>query len=321
MTFAARDVLVSLAFFATVYCPLSLLVALLWWALQRMSPTQPIRSASLLFGLRISSFVVSAAVTVFFTFPSFWLMERASLDEDAATFVLAACALLILGVGLFRALSAQARTSRAITQWRLETSRAAAATGDATTLTPALDASKGAPALVLVGLRRPKVLISDLAVSVLSNDELQIAIRHEHGHLRSLDNLKKVLISATPFPGMTGLENSWREAAELAADDSAVASRHDALDLAAALIKLSRSKSSSRQLPEPVLASQLVSGSCSVGVRVERLLAWDRAARSLQRAWVLPGTLVILVAMFVAIASHYGATLVLTHHLTELLVP
>ena len=58
--------------------------------------------------------------------------------------------------------------------------------------------------------------------------------------MRSRDNLKKALISATPFPGMSGIESAWREASELAADDAAVANRQNALDLAAALIKLSK---------------------------------------------------------------------------------
>ncbi len=116
-------------------------------------------------------------------------------------------------------------------------------------------------------------MVSDMAATVLSDDELQVAVRHELGHMRSWDNLKKVLISATPFPGMGGLESAWREAAELAADDSAVANRQEALDLASALIKLSRL---SKQWSEPALASGLVSGSSSIGLRVERLLsgAW-----------------------------------------------
>jgi beta-lactamase regulating signal transducer with metallopeptidase domain len=181
---------------------------------------------------------------------------------------------------------------------------------------PALSASKGAPALILVGIRRPSVLVSDMAALVLSDHELQVAVRHELGHKRSWDNLKKVLISATPFPGMSSLESAWREAAELAADDAAVANRQDALDLAAALIKLSRS---SKQWSEPALASGLVSGSSSISLRVKRLLEWRTAGRRLQRTWLW--TLLVLSTMIVGIASNYGATLALTHRLTEILVP
>jgi hypothetical protein len=309
--FAARGILVCLAFFAVVYCSLSTLVALAWWAASRMRAERPLRAANLLFGLRMFSLVVAGVITVCFTFPSFWLMERAALDEDAGTFMLAACALVIVSAGAFRVLRDQSRTTHAVKEWLLGTWSA-----DSAATKPALGAANGAPALILVGIRRPQVMVSDAAASLLSDDELQVAVRHEIGHRRSWDNLKKVLISATPFPGMNGLEKAWRESAELAADDAAVGNRQDALDLAAALIKLSRSPKPS---PEPALASGLVCASSSIAVRVERLLEWRAAGHRLRRTW--PWTLVVLIGMTVAIASHYGATLVLTHRLTELLVP
>jgi hypothetical protein len=46
-------------------------------------------------------------------------MERASLDEDAATFILAACSLIILGAGLRRVVKAQASTTNAVNRWSL----------------------------------------------------------------------------------------------------------------------------------------------------------------------------------------------------------
>ncbi len=308
MTFAARGLLVSLAFFAVLYSSLSMLIVMGW----RVAAWRRVRPfAGLSFALRIVSFALSAVVTVFFTFPSFWLMERRSLDEDGGTFVLAACALVIVGAGVLRFLRDRARTRRAVQQWRLRTWNA-----DGTGVKPVLGAAQGGPALMLAGILQPRVMISDAAASVLSDDELQVAIRHELGHRRSWDNLKKVLISATPFPGMRGIETAWREAAEMAADDAAVGNRQDALDLAAALIKLSRS---SKQAIEPALASGLVCSSSSIAVRVERLLAWRAAGRGLGRTW--PWALLVTGWMSVAIASHYGAMLALMHRLTELLVP
>jgi len=307
--FTARGILVSLAFFVTLYCALASLVVLAWRFVNRVARKSSAGSTNFLFGLRIFSFAVSMVVAVFFAFPSFWLMERATFDEDGATFVLAACSLLILSAGLFRVLRAQARTKRAVTGW------AAGMRGE--TAEPAVSASNGGPGLILVGIRRPRVMISTIARIVLSGDELQAAIRHELAHMRSWDNLKKALISATPFPGMSGLESAWREASELAADDATVANRQNALDLAAALIKLSRS---SGQWSEPALASGLVSGSCSISRRVERLLQWSTTGRRVRRTWTwsLP---VIFALVIVVIVSNYGATLSLTHRLTELLVP
>jgi Zn-dependent protease with chaperone function len=311
MIFAARGVLVSLAFFATVYCPLSLLVVLAWRGAKHISQATPANDANLLFGMRIFPLAVSAVVTVFFTFPSFWLLEGTRLDEDTSTFILALCSLVILGAGLFRVLRAQARTTRAVTHWLVGTTGIGSDAG-----TPVLSASHGAPTLILVGIRRPRVMVSDTAATVLSDDELQVAFRHELGHVRSRDNLKKVLISAAPFPGMGGIERAWQEAAELAADEAAVANRQEALDLAAALIKLSIS---SQQWAKPLLATGLVSGSGSISLRVRRLLQWRKAEPRLQPTRHWPR--LILFTMIVGIASNYGAALVLTHRLTELFVP
>jgi len=304
--FAGRGVIVCLAFFALMYGSLSCLVASAWWAGRQLRRRQPLISPSVLFAVRILPFALSTLVAVFFTFPSFWLMERRSLDEDVTTFFLAVCTLVLLSAGFVRVLKAARRTNRAVAQWLWsDGSQANAFT---------LSSAAGAPALMLIGVCRPKVLVSDKAALMLSENELRVAVRHELGHKRSWDNLKKVLMNATPFPGMSGLERAWREAAELAADDSAVETRQDALDLANALIKLSRS---AKRWIEPEIASALVCGSSAVTMRVHRLLEW-RSSRRLQRTWPWAPLAVLTVA---AIVSNYGAALVMTHRLTELLVP
>ena len=124
------------------------------------------------------------------------------------------------------------------------------------------------------------------------------------------------MVSATLFSGMSGIERAWQEMAELAADEAAVANREEALDLAAALIKLSRS---SQPWPKPLFATGLVHGSCSISLRVRRLLQWRAAGRHAQHAGLL--SLLVLFSVFVGIAGNYDAALVLTHRLTELLVP
>jgi Zn-dependent protease with chaperone function len=288
-----------------------LLVVFLWRGVKPIIQGTAANTANLLFGLRIFPFVFSAVVTVCFTFPSFWLLERKSPDEDTETFVLALCSLLILGAGLFRMLKVQARTKRAVTQWLT-----GATTVGADGRMPRLSASDGAPPVVLVGSWKPRVMISDLATAVLTDDELRVAVRHELGHARSWDNLKRVMVSSMPFPGMSGIERTWQEKAELAADEAAVENRQEALDLAAALIKLSRS---SQRWPQPLFATELVSGACSISLRVRRLLQWRTTGRQVQRSW--RWSLPVLFATFIGIACNYDATLVLTHRLTELLVP
>jgi hypothetical protein len=133
--------------------------------------------------------------------------------------------------------------------------------------------------------------------------------------MKSHDNLKKLIFRCCPFPGMVKLESAWAECAELAADDAAISNQSDAIDLAAALVKLSR------LVPVEVLplcSMDLASGSLSQ--RVARLLAWDEASKARRvriRTWfVIPP--VVAVSLLVTIA--YGPVLALTHHVTEWLV-
>src|SRR5882672_11362949 len=75
---------------------------------------------------------------------------------------------------------------------------------------------------------------------MLSDREVRAAVSHEKAHSLSRDNLKKAILNSLRFPGMANLEEAWQESSELAADDGAVSSRDEALNLAAALIKLAR---------------------------------------------------------------------------------
>ena len=312
MTFALRGILVSLAFFAVVYCLGSSLVVLAWRGIRCVGCRPSASSANVLFGLRIIPIACAVGISVFFTFPSFWLLERASLDEDTGTFVLGVCSILILGIGLFRALQAEAKTRHVVSKWGL-----AADIRDTGAITSTIKAADGAPPLILVGIRRPRVMVSDVAATLLSGDELQVAIRHELGHMRAWDNLKRVLISATPFPGMSSLERAWREAAELAADESAATNRREALDLAVALIKLSKLF---QQWNEPALATGLVTKSSSISLRVARLIEWREDGRGLRRhTW--PRMTLVLLTTSAAVTGHYSMALAITHRLTELFVP
>ena len=126
------------------------------------------------------------------------------------------------------------------------------------------------PALSAAGILRPKILLSGSAEFLLNGNELRTALNHELAHIRRRDNFKKMLLRFVAFPGMRGLEAVWLEASEMAADDAAVSSTADALDLAAALLKLSRLKADE---PSPDLTAALVHGHAAIiNARVERLI-------------------------------------------------
>ena len=311
--FALREIAVSLAFFVLLYCLLSALVAIAWRSLKPVDVAQ--RSvAAFLFGLHVLPLLASVVITLAFVVPSFQLLEPRSISTNegigAKPLALGLCALLLIAYNSFRVIAAQSRTTRVVTRW-LEGACPLAAGAQTVTL----QSGGEAPALTLVGVRKPRVLVSEATLALLSHDELQIALKHELAHVQFRDNLKKLIFRFCPFPGMATLESAWSEASELAADDAAVSNQCEAVDLAAALIKLSR------LVPveaPPVCAAGLVTGSLSD--RVERLLAWDESSKARRvriRTWfVVPP--VVAASLFVTIA--YGPVLALTHELTEWLV-
>jgi hypothetical protein len=113
---------------------------------------------------------------------------------------------------------------------------------------------------------------------------------------------------------MRSLEQSWLEALEISADQSAVNSKREALDLASALVKSSR-----LSRPTPELVTNLASPAGTLlHNRVERLLAWEQpevAAR--YRKLLLPASLVTLAALAIA---RYDLLLWLVHELAEVLM-
>jgi beta-lactamase regulating signal transducer with metallopeptidase domain len=310
MIFVLRAILVSLAFFALLYSFLSLLLVLTWQGLRFCSLHKHIGARSL-FTLRVLPFVTSAAISLFLTLPSFLVLEKHSLDEDFGTFALSACAMLILGAGIYRVLAAEVRTRRVVSACLED------AIGlDRNGVAPTIILAESIAPVMLVGVRVPRILISESACNLLSDAELRAAVRHETAHSRSRDNLKKAILNCLPFPGMGSLEEAWQEASELAADDGAVSSRDEALDLAAALIKLAR-HFPYQSMPD--LATGLVSAVGSVTNRVERLVTWKHSSDTSPYDWRY-GIVVTLVAFF-CLAAKLGPALVLVHSLTERLVP
>src|ERR1700692_937285 len=277
--FALREIAVSLTFFVLLYCLLSALVAIAWRSLKLFHAPEKLL-ADLFFALRILPLVASIVLTLAFVVPSFQLLEPRSIDEQmgAMPLGLGVCALLLIAVGGWRVITAHTKTSRMVAQW-LDGASPLNADTDAWAAT--FRTKREAPPIMLVGVRKPRVLVSESTVALLSPDELRIALRHELAHIRSQDNLKKLLFRFCPFPGMAKLESAWSRSTELAADGASVSKLHDAVDLAAALVKLSRLVSVD---VAPFCAVGFVTG--SIGERVARLLAWNE--RESQKARLRP---------------------------------
>jgi len=297
--FVLRGIAVSLSCFVMLYSLLSALVAAAWRPLKPAHVAQQ-SVASILFALRTLPLAASVFITFALVVPS-----------GAMPLALDVCALLLIACGCFRVITAQTRTTRLVTRW-LEGARPLNTSADSAVT---LQSRGETPPLTLVGVRHPRVLVSEAAVGLLSHDELQIALKHELEHMKSRDNLKKLIFCFCPFPGMARLESAWSQAAELAADDAAVSSQQDAVDLAAALVKLSRLVAVATL---PVCTMSFLAGFLSQ--RVELLLAWDEASKARRvriRTWfVIP--FAVAASLLVTIA--YGPVLALTHEVTEFLI-
>jgi beta-lactamase regulating signal transducer with metallopeptidase domain len=309
--FALRGITVSLNCFVLLYCLWSALVASAWRPLKSLRVAQ--RSvAAILFALRILPLSASVLITFALVVPSFRRMEPRSVAENVGViaFGLGIGALLLIAYGCFRVIAAQTKTTQLVSRW-LE----GACPLQAHTDTVAFQSRRETPPLTLVGVYNPRVLVSESTVALLSQDELRVALKHEHEHMKAHDNLKKLIFRFCPFPGMAKLESAWSQAAELAADDAAVLNQRDAVDLAAALVKLSRLAFVETA---PVCTMGFMAGSLSE--RVARLLAWDEASKARRvriRAWfVVP--FAVATSLLVSIA--YSPVLTLTHQVTEWIV-
>lgn len=157
-----------------------------------------------------------------------------------------------------------------------------------------LDSSR--PLAFTVGLWRPRIVLSESMISSLSDEELRAALFHELGHVRNCDPLRlavvRFLADALWFLPVTGpLARDFVDAVEEGADDWAVGTTRQPIDLAAALVKTAKADVS---WPIPLASS--LAGNMSVEGRVERLLGTGvrrRSSTTMQR-WVSSGLISLL---------------------------
>lgn len=312
MIFAARGIALSLTCFLPLYVCLSgLVVCGSGWLTRRWSNRTSWTTADLLFALRILPLAVSFFLTLGLMVPSFLLLEPRSSGEGvgAIPLILGFCSLVFFAVGGYKAVSAQARTARLVSGWLRGSTVLNAG------VARLFRVHENAPALTVAGIRSPTMFISEAAAAVLTGPELQAALRHELAHARRRDNLKKLLLAFCAFPGMASLEEAWREAAEMAADDSAVADSREALELASALVKLSRLTAVNGS---PELTTALLHSSAeSLRTRVERLMAWRGLEKPGSCRWY---ALAAALGMVIATGVLYTGALAQVHVVSEWLV-
>ena len=268
--------------------------------------------------MRMSPLLLAAFVTALLAAPSFVAFEPRAVDEPMGAWLplLAFCGLAAIAAGLWNSISALHRISRTLVAW----GHGASAFNPPAELAEhfaILRTTATASPLTAAGIFRASVWLSSAAESVLSESELASALRHELVHVERHDNLKKLLLRFVAFPGMAELESGWREATEFAADDGAVSNAFEALDLAAAVIKLSRL--APLTAPGELAASLVQSPAESIQARVSRLLAWSGKPDSQARSYWMT-SLFCAAATLATVALTYTHLLIQVHAATEWLV-
>jgi beta-lactamase regulating signal transducer with metallopeptidase domain len=319
--FAVRGIAVSLSIFVVIYAAFSLGVLLVWrklWLFGRLHSAK--RCADLLFILRTSPFALAAAVTLAFAVPSFLLLEPRTVDEPigAVPLILGCCGIAVIVAGVWKATASLFRASENIARWSSQATAGACSPVDSGNSVIVRRISGPVPPLTAAGILRPSIWLSSTAEFVLNERELKTALRHEGVHVRRLDNLRKLVLRVVAFPGMAELESAWREATEMAADDAAVSSASEALDLAAAVIKLSTL--TPLQPPGDLMTALVHTPLESVNARVGRLIAWEERRQNPISRWSLRYATFAAVALVAALAASYSQVLVGMHAATEWLV-
>jgi len=316
IAFLLHGTTLTLACFLTVNFLLSGLVV---WIARREPRTN---APGFWFALRLLPAISAAAFASIVFAPSYWRYEPRDYMEgfDVTLTASAIVALVVLGAGAVRGVSAWARAKRRARLW-MQTARPIDL---GTPGVPAFLVEIEAPILALVGLWHPRLLVTRGLIDALTEEELAASVAHELGHACGWDNFKRLAMGAAPdlltlTATARALERRWASAAEHAADRMCgVATSESRCALASALVKVARLTP-----PAPALLAEPIStliGGGEIASRVQVLLddrrgpsvRWPRSRRYVQR-------LTVAIALG-AFAAAYGPLLRAVHELTEIVV-
>ena len=306
-----RGAVVALSAFCLLWLALSATVISGWKMLG--GRRRLFTNSAALYGARVFPLFGALVVVALFVVPSYLYLEPRAGDEalGVLAIALASGGAIILASGFVSGLWAWWQASRLISACVAGSVPLDIAAG-----VSAFQISGAGPALAVAGIRQPKLLVSSHANSLLNADEMRVAIRHELSHIDHRDNFKKLMLRFCICPFLAPLERAWLQATEIAADDDAAYDERSALDLASALIKISRM---SRRSPMPVLVTSLVAEPEGfVATRVDRLLTWRPRELPLPSRFRMRVPVAVITIACVALT--YVSVLVRMHQLTEILV-
>jgi hypothetical protein len=316
--YVVRLISICLAAFFLIYLAAGLVVSFLTpFAVRIAERVRPARAARLLLALRLLPLGFAAVAVAGLCVPSYLWLEPAGTSEEVGLACL--CAALLAGAGwvvsFARSWRAAARSLGYIRYCRSAGHRASLGLESE----PAWVVEGGKPFLVLAGILQPRLMVSSGVVEALPAEQLAMALRHEHAHRVSRDNLKRLFLLLAPdilpfWRAFAVLDRAWARFTEWAADDFAVAGDSArSLSLAAALVRVARMGACPQT---PPLVTSLLADNHDLAQRVDRLLAQvPSAAETHPRPWLaLAGT---LAAASLVAAMLQPATLSSVHTLLE----
>jgi Zn-dependent protease with chaperone function len=273
-----------------------------------------LRYPSLLFVIRTLPLSFPAGIVLFAVLPSFFLLEPRQTSErpDWWLAALAMCSLFAIGFFAVKLAQTLIRTRRTEREWMQSARRL-----DVPAEVPIYELQNPDSLVAVLGVFSPRIFVGERILAWLTPEELKAAVAHEVAHVRSLDNLKQALLSATGLSSLfRPIDRAFRSAAEISADSRAMRCRISPLDLGSAIVKVARLRAA---VPS-IAASHLVpdfEGS-ALQLRVHNLHTLFEGEQNHSRgekyAWlVVPILLMIYVAKL-------PLWLGLAHKLTEMLV-
>jgi Zn-dependent protease with chaperone function len=238
MSFAGLGLALCLAVHLLVSSALSLLVPVVLRWVEARPARAPSRRASALLLLGLLPALGGLAAALGLALPAWLAHEPRGRAESAGPVLVglaAAGAALVLG-RLGRALLDLSRTRRLARVWS-----AAGRPLEGLAL-PATRFPHEFPVAAVVGVLRGRLFLAERLLDALSPEELEAVVAHEEAHRAAGDNLKRLLLRASPdLLALSGsgarLRRAFEQAAEAAADERA-GSRVSPLALARALVKV-----------------------------------------------------------------------------------
>ncbi len=154
---------------------------------------------------------------------------------------------------------------------------------------PVIEVAGAGRMIALVGVWKPRLIVSKEAAAVLNREQLVAAIEHELAHEASRDNLKRLMILIAPGFLLGKIERARKQFAEWVADDCA----GSPVDLAEALVRVARVSAGAKP---PALSTSLLRETEELGARVDRLLAGREAVavRQIPRWKIVTAAVVLM---------------------------